>query len=232
MTDWSTYRLQDFIPYSDEAYFRMLERVGEAYWPLHIISILVVCILFTLAIKGKTKALLFLMGPTWLFVAYGFLYHYFAELNWAGEWMAWAFVCQAVLFVLVPLSPLLPLSPLSHEECFRADSSRPISFAFSCGVLLCAIVVYPLHILMAEDSWYQLQTFGLHADPTALLTLAYLALLPDIKRVWYLAFIPSLWLVFSSLNLYSLNSSLALTTFVMLCLVLVALTSTRRQASC
>lgn len=39
MNGWQTYRLEDFIPFTPEVYWRLLERINEAFWPLHVLAV-------------------------------------------------------------------------------------------------------------------------------------------------------------------------------------------------
>ena len=33
MRDWLSYKAQDFVPFTHDVYFRVIERTGETLWP-------------------------------------------------------------------------------------------------------------------------------------------------------------------------------------------------------
>lgn len=72
MNDWTSYRLQDFIPFTADVYFRLLERMGETFWPLHLLTLALGAASIVLALKGHTRLACLLPAPLWAFVAVAF----------------------------------------------------------------------------------------------------------------------------------------------------------------
>ena len=92
MSGGAGYQLQQFIPFSHDVYLRLLERIGETYWPWHIATLLLGVIVLLLALRYKASAGCILLAPLWLFVGYVFFLQHYAELNWAGNYIGYAFI--------------------------------------------------------------------------------------------------------------------------------------------
>lgn len=103
MSDWSTYRLQDFIPFSADVYFRLLERMGETFWPLQLLMLVVGAAALFLALANRAQFTCLLLAPLWIFVGVTFFAQRYAELNWAGHYIGRAFLAQAAILIMIPL---------------------------------------------------------------------------------------------------------------------------------
>ena len=57
-----------------------------------------------LALKHRPRLACLLPAPLWAFVAVAFFIQRYAELNWAGGYVGYAFIVQAVLLVLMALT--------------------------------------------------------------------------------------------------------------------------------
>lgn len=55
MNGWQTYRLEDFIPFTPEVYWRLLERINEAFWPLHVLAVAIGLAALLLALRGNRR---------------------------------------------------------------------------------------------------------------------------------------------------------------------------------
>lgn len=104
MNEWTSYQLQDFIPFTADVYFRLLERMGEAFWPLHLLTLALGAATLVLALKHRTRIACLLSAPLWAFVAVAFFIQRYAALNWAGGYVGDAFIAQAVLLVVIALT--------------------------------------------------------------------------------------------------------------------------------
>ena len=103
--DWETYRLEDFIPFTPEIYFRLLERANETFWPLHLATVALSLAALALAFRGRRRAALIALVPVWLSSGVAFHFNLYAEINVAAPWFGWAFVVQAGLLILIAASP-------------------------------------------------------------------------------------------------------------------------------
>ncbi|WP_150304188.1 DUF6064 family protein [Pseudomonas saliphila] len=198
MNDWSSYQLQDFIPFTADVYFRLLERMGETFWPLHLLTLALGAASIVLALKGHTRLACLLPAPLWAFVAVAFFSLRYAELNWAGGYVGYAFFAQAVLLIV------LGLTGLGLDTAPRRTSPPVI---IGVAIALFGLIIPPLMTLLNGGSWYQAEVFGIHADPTAITTLGLGLILLRGLAVWIAAIVPALWVLISSLTLQVLNAS-------------------------
>lgn len=81
MNGWSSYALQDFIPFTADIYFRLLERMNETFWPLHLLTLLLGLAALWLAIKNRPRLACLIVAPLWGFVGVAFFIQRYAELN-------------------------------------------------------------------------------------------------------------------------------------------------------
>lgn len=208
--EWATYAVQDFIPFGSEVYLRLVERVNGAYWPLHLLATALAFVALALALRGLGRFSGPILALLWTWVGYGFLQQYYADLNWAGHWLALAFYAQALLLAL-----LVP---------FVASKARPPAHRYWPGLLLCiAALVWPLVTLPGRDGLTQLEVLGIHPDPTAVFALGLLLLM---VRVWWLLLlllIPLLWCLIAGLTLGVLALPQGLVMYALAALVLLVL---------
>lgn len=202
-----SYRLQDFIPFTAEVYFRLLERVGEAFWPLQLLTLTVGGVALLLAIKNRVRAVGLLLAPFWALVAVAFFIQRYAELNWAGGYIGYAFLAQAGLLALIPLMDTGISDPPQRKSP---------SVVAGAAIALFGLVGQPLIAPLSGSSWYQAEVFGAHPDPTAITTLGLALVALRGIRLWVIATIPVLWLLLSALTLLVLDLPRAIPLFVVL----------------
>lgn len=191
MGNWQSYRLEDFIPFSPEIYWRLIERINEAFWPLHILTVALGVAALTLALRGNTRVALALLAPAWLSSGIIFHFEYYAELNWAAPWFGWSFIVQAALLTAIAATNATPREPGHSGKVTRLSGA---------AIAIGALLAYPL--ITAE-------TYGLHPDPTAIATLG--ILLVSLRGViaWLAILIPTLWCLVSTLTLIPLEAAWA-----------------------
>ena len=103
MSEWWTYRLSDFLLFSPETYYRLLELYNAAIWPGQILAIVVGVATLVLLGRGGAlpgRLLAAILALAWLFVAWAYLYARYATINWAAPYFAVGFAVQAVLLIL------------------------------------------------------------------------------------------------------------------------------------
>jgi len=177
MLDLTSYSASDFIPFTQEVYLRLLERVNESYWPLHILA-LVTALIVLLAAWRRHRYTLKLLALIWLGVGVGFLFRFYEELNWAGRWFGVAYIAQAFLLLLVGLRADRVIHPLQRDS----------------GLLLAFVgLLWPAQFPLGRIHWTQLESIGIHADPSVVFSLGILLLLCTGWRLWLLYVIPLLW---------------------------------------
>ena len=214
MNAWTSYRLQDFIPFTAEVYFRLLERMGETFWPLHLLTLGLGAAALVLALRHRPRLACLLPAPLWAFVAVEFFFQRYAALNWAGGYVGNAFIAQAVLLVV------MALTGWGMDKAPRSTSPPVI---MGTAIALFGLIVMPLIAPLSGDSCYQGEVFGIHADPTAVTTLGLLLIMLRGFALWIAAIIPTLWLVVSGLTLQVLGSTGATVLFAILAIVLIGL---------
>lgn len=214
MNEWTSYKLQDFIPFTAEVYFRLLERMGETFWPLHLLTLALGATTLVLALKQRTRLACLLPAPLWAFVAVAFFIQRYAELNWVGGYVGYAFIAQAVLLVG------MALTGWGMDNAPRA-TNPPVATGIT--ITLFGLIIMPLMAPLSGGSWYQAEVFGIHADPTAMTTLGLVLIMLRGIALWLAAIIPALWLVVSGLTLQVLDSTGASVLFAILAIALVGL---------
>ncbi len=214
MNEWTSYRLQDFIPFTAEVYFRLLERMRETFWPLHLLTLALGATTLVLALKHRPRLACLLLAPLWAFVAVAFFFQRYAELNWAGGYVGNAFIAQAVL---------LALMALTGWGMDNAPRLKNPPVAIGIAITLFGLIIMPLMAPLSGGSWYQAEVFGIHADPTAVTTLGLVLIILRGFALWIAAIIPALWLVVSGLTLQALDSTVSVVLFAVLAITLVGL---------
>ena len=169
MPDWLTYRLSDFLLFSPRTYYRMFELYHTQIWPIHLVvlgSVVAVAVLLRREEALRDRAIAGVLAAWWLWVAVAFHFQRYATINWSARYFAALFVIQALLLVWfgVIRTPL------------RFRVSREGAAYLAAGLLVIALVFEPVAGLIAGRTWRQVEMFGLTPDPTAIATLALLAL--------------------------------------------------------
>ena len=192
MTDWTGYALADFIPFTAEVYFRMLERINEETWPLALATLAIGLGILLLCHRNRGVLGGTLLAAAWAWVGYRFLFAEYARLNWAGGYFGWAFQLQAL--ALLAIAWTRGLEDTSPERAARG--AWPGLAIAGIGLIL-----YPLIAPLAGNPWSQAELFGIHPDPTAVVTLGVLAAFGRRARTWVAVPVPVLWCLASGLTL-------------------------------
>jgi len=178
MTQWWSYGLSDFLMFSPQAYWRLLERTNAAWWPAQWLGLAAVLALPVLLRCGAPRAALLLLAAAWAWVGWGFYWRHYAEIFLAAPWLARAAALQAVLLAAALLVPL----------------SSPRSGGRLGPLLLLLAAAYPLLAPLTGHSWARAEVFGILPDPTALATLGALLALRGLAA-WLRALLAVLPLV-------------------------------------
>ena len=196
MSEWWTYTLSDFLLFSPRTYYRTLELYNLAIWPAHIAGVAIgLSIVALLATNrgGNGRTVAALLALCWLFIAWAFHYERYAQINLVAPWFAAAFALQAFLFVVVGVvGGRMELAPPA------SDASR-----VAVAVVVLAGVFYPLLGPLTGRAWSTAETFGVTPDPTAIATVATLALVRG-RIKWLLLVVPVLWCALAALTLVAI----------------------------
>jgi hypothetical protein len=199
MSEWWTYRPEDFLLFSPRVYWRMFELHNAAFWPLHFATLaaglaIILLVLWRPSSRGLWVALI--LAALWAFVGWSFLWGRYPAINWAVVYVAPAFGLQALLLAIAAARGGLALD--------RKDAGVWL------GMLLMAIgiVAYPLLPPLFERPWRSAEVFGIAPDPTAIATLGVL-LTASGRLAPPLFAIPLIWLLLSGLTLRTMSDSQA-----------------------
>ncbi len=193
--DWTSYALADFLPFTAEVYLGLVERVNEAWWPLHLLAVALGLVVLALAWRGRVRLALVWLVPAWVFCGIVFHLQYHAELTWAAAYFGAIFLGQAVLLLGVALA-----------GDAKADLPRSTPRAWAGLVLaLFGLVGYPAVAPIVGRGWAGAEVFALHPDPTAVTTLGVVMVVLGGVRAGVVAVVPLLWLGVATLTLLGLG---------------------------
>ena len=100
MSEWWTYRAEDFLLFSPRVYWRMFELHNAALWPLHVLTLaagLIIILLIAWRPGTWARWLALILAIPWIFVGWSFLWNRYATINWAAAYVAPAFVVEGAV---------------------------------------------------------------------------------------------------------------------------------------
>jgi hypothetical protein len=198
MSEWSTYSLSDFLMFSAQTYHRLFELYNVAMWPIQLLAGAVgVAILACVARGGPAASRLVagLLAICWLWVAWAFHAERYAAINTAAPWFAIGWMIEALLLLWCATGRGTPgIGPV-----------RGIVAGAALGLVLFAMLGYPLLAAAYGRPWRQMEVFGVAPDPTALATLGLVLLMP--RGRWLLLPIPLLWCAISGATLATMGAA-------------------------
>lgn len=213
MNSWTSYALQDFIPFTADIYFRLIERMSETFWPLHLLTLVVGVAAVWLALKNRSRLACLLIAPVWAFVALAFFIQRYAELNWAGGYIGYFFLAQGFLLLLIAMT---------GRGLDDMPRKRPAAI-IGTVIALVGLIGLPFIAPLTGGTSSQAEVFGIHADPTAITTLGLILIMLRGWALWLMAIIPALWLLLSGLTLWVLGATAAIVLFAVLAIALFGL---------
>lgn len=141
------------------------------------------------------RAIFAMLGLLWLWIAWSFFWERYATINWAAPYVTRAFALEGLLLTFFgAIRPRLALTPSRTD----LDILSIALFAF-------AIAAYPLLPFFLGRSFASAEIFGIAPDPTAVATLAALALTRGRFRA-ALMIIPALWCVITGATLWTMET--------------------------
>jgi hypothetical protein len=198
MSEWWTYRPEDFLLFSSRVYWRMFELHNAEFWPLHILTLAAGLIILLIAWRpgSLTRWLALVLAILWVFVGWSFLWNRYATINWAAVYIAPAFFTEGMLFLVAFLRDALAFD--------RRGPARGIGYL----LLGLALAGYPLLAPLQGRGWASSEVFGIAPDPTVIATLGVL-LLTRGRLVPMLLPIPVLWCLLSGMTLLTMGEAQA-----------------------
>ncbi|MCC5807057.1 MAG: hypothetical protein JJU00_12080 [Opitutales bacterium] len=198
MAEWRTYAVEDFIPFTPEVYFRMIERTNEAQWPLQFFALAGGATVVVLILSGRVRPALAVLSAAWFWSGGAFLIHRYADLNWAGVYFGWAYFAQGVILLGLAVAPWTP----GGDRMARALDPRWLGLAVATG----GVLLWPGITALAGGGWARAEVVGLLPDPTAVATLGILLMALKGWRLWAASVIPLLWCGVTALMLRVLEA--------------------------
>lgn len=198
MSEWWTYRLTSFLLFSPQTYYRTIELYNLAIWPAQIAGVatgIAIVALLVSNVGQRDRIIAALLAACWLWIAWAFHYQRYAQINWVAPWFAAAFVLQAVLLMVAGvLAGRLVLQPAGGP-----------TFGIAASLVAITVVGYPLLAPLTGRAWTTAEVFGVAPDPTAIATVAVLALIRGRIR-WLLLIIPLLLCAATALTLWAVKA--------------------------
>ena len=191
-----SWALEDFLPFSPRAYWRLFALENEAVWPVQPLLLAAGALLVLLLSRGWRPSGRWLgpaLGAAWLWAGWQFVALRYGTLNWAAPTLAWGLYAQGALLVTLGLS-----GRLVFERQARAARA-------STGLLTAALLAWPLLAPLDGRSWREAEVFGVAPDPTAAATLALIALAARSRWTALLCVVPALWLAVSGVTLFTMG---------------------------
>ena len=195
MSEWWTYRPEDFLLFSPRVYWRLFESHNAALWPLHVVTLaagLAIVLLVAWRPGSLARWVTLILGILWIFVGWSFLWNRYATINWAAVYVAPAFFVEGALLLVASL-----LNALAFDRRRPADWIGYLIIGF-------ALLGQPLLAPLQGRGWAASEVFGIAPDPTVMATLGIL-LLARGRLVPLLLPIPVLWCLLSGLTLHTMG---------------------------
>jgi len=198
MSEWWTYGPRDLLMFSAQTYYRLFERYNIELWPLQLLALALgatVLVLWRRGGNGAGRAITLILALSWLWVAWAFHWQRYASINLAAGYFALAFAVQALL--------LLWLGVVKNR--LKPAPATRLPQRAGLGLLIFALLIFPLIGPLLGRSWTQAELFGMAPDPTVLATLGVL-LFAGARPAWWLFPIPVAWCVISGVTLWTMES--------------------------
>ena len=217
---------EDFLLFSPRAYWRLFALENAAVWPAQFLLIAAGALLLFGMVRGRrpsgrwgSPALGLALAAAWFWAGLQFLALRYGAINWAAPILAWGFYAEGALLAVLGLS---------GRVAFTGRGTRARA---GIGLLAAALFAWPLLALLDGRPWQEAEVFAIAPDPTALATLALLALAPRSRWTVPLAIVPALWLAISALTLFTMGAWQGWAVFAALIAGLVACTAPGRETA-
>ena len=191
-----SWTLEDLLLFSPQVYWRLFALENEAVWPAQPVVLAAAALLALTFVLGRQPSGRWLcpaLGAAWLWTGWHFVALRYGTVNWLAPSLAWGFYAEAALLAGLGLSG-------------RIVFDRRGRGAWSGIGLLAAALVWPLLAPLDGRSWREAEVMAFAPDPTAIATLALLALAERSRWTALLCVAPVLWLAVSTLTLVTMGA--------------------------
>ena len=191
-----SWTLEDLLLFSPQVYWRLFALENEAVWPAQPVVSAAVALLALTFILGRPPSgrwLGPLLGAAWLWTGWHFVTLRYGSVNWLAPTFAWGFYAEAALLAGLGLSGRLVFRRRGRRDWFGIG-------------LLAAALVWPLLAPLDGRPWREAEVIAFAPDPTAIATLALLALAERSRWNALLCVAPVLWLAVSMVTLVTMGA--------------------------
>jgi hypothetical protein len=215
--DLLSYRLSDLLLFSPRSYLRQFELYNHWLYPAQWIGCAYGVLLpWLLRFRGQLilRIWIGLAGGFTMVCCYGFLWQFYAQINWMIEYLILIWLIQAGLLLWMAL-----------VSCSRQDTDWSNPFCWlGITLWLSSLLLQPLVEWMNGRSLEQLSAFALTPDSLGFMVLGYVLMF---HLPLYLAFPAILWLIFSGLTYLAMENPMGLLPAFAVSVFLVALFARR-----
>lgn len=108
MSEWLSYRLADFVPFSADVYRDLLIEHAVASWPVAAVA----TVALVVGIWRKDARLAGLvLAMTWIFTGMRFYLMRYADLLWGAQWLGYIAIVQGIIMAVDALRAPRELAP-------------------------------------------------------------------------------------------------------------------------
>ena len=199
MQDWWTYRLSDFLLFSPRTYYRMFELYHRSIWPAQVAALASLAAILLLMKREEAwarRGIAGVLAAWWLWVGITFHLDRYAQINWSAKYFAGLFAIQGLLLAWYGIV----------RARVQLRVARGVGDRVAVGLLVVAVLLEPIASRLAGRTWQQVELVGVTPDPTAIATIALLALAVP-RSPWWLFVVPVIWCAIGGATLWALGSA-------------------------
>ena len=199
MSEWWTYRPEDFLLFSPRVYWRMFELHNEAVWPLQVIAVLLGAAIFVWSVRPRPwsdRVIWAVVAAAWIFVAWGFLWTRYATINWAAAYTVPIFAAEGLLLAGIG----------AWRARLHIAAMRTVPSMAGLAIFLYALVLHPFVAMLAGRPVQAAEIVGIAPDPTAIATLGLLSRVSVGTLTWMLLAVPLGWCIVSWMTLRTMGA--------------------------
>ena len=191
-----SWTLEDLLLFSPQVYWRLFALENESVWPAQPVVLAAAALLALSFIWGRRPSGRWLgpvLGAAWLWTGWHFVALRYGTVNWVAPTLAWGFYVEAALLVGLGLSGRIVFPRQGRSAWFGIG-------------LLATALVWPVLAPLDGRLWREAEVVAIAPDPTAIATLALLALAERSRWTALLCIAPVLWLAISTLTLVTMGT--------------------------
>lgn len=193
--DLSTYSLADFIPFTADVYQQLFRNYNEEWWPVQLFGLAIGAAVIwagrSRTFGARSQLIGVFLGAVWAWIGYAWYLGVYADLNWAGTYIAGACFVQAFLLVAMGLAGRLDREPGRKMTEFTSE------------VALFGLVAYACYAFLSGREWADSLVFGHDPQATAVVTLGMVLMVA--RPAWLLMIVPLVICILSGVTAHVLG---------------------------